>query len=82
MEFLTREQVNLLSIKDCKQQLKDISKEYDLDKPLHLIWQQVWDNLDDIVNTILYLEDRIKHLELSENLTKINLARWADKKSN
>jgi len=78
--FLTREQTDLLTAEQCEQHLKKISKTYNLDKPLTEQWQLVWPDLDEIVNTILYLEDQLKYLQQSETMTRVNLARWADKK--
>jgi hypothetical protein len=82
MEFLTREQVELLDHSECQKHLKALTKKYDLNKSLTDCWQEVWPDLDQIVDTLLYLEDHIKHLELSETMTRTMTARWADKKLN
>jgi hypothetical protein len=82
MEFFTREQVAEFDYKETVKHLKALTKEYNLDKPLTEQWQLVWSDLDQIVNTLLYLEDHIKHLELSETMTRTMTARWADKKLN
>ena len=82
MEFLTLEQVKLLDHSECQKRLKALTKQYDLDLPLTKCWQEVWPDLDQIVDTLLYLEDHIKHLELSEQMTRTMTARWADKKLN
>jgi hypothetical protein len=79
--FLTREETALLTREQCEKHYKKIAKTYNLDMPLHKCWEQVWPDLDQIVDTLLYLEDHIKHLELSEQMTQTMTARWADKKA-
>jgi hypothetical protein len=61
--FLTREQASLLTYEECQQRLKAITKQYAVDKPLMPRISEIWPILDDIVDTILYLEDRIKGYE-------------------
>ena len=78
--FLTREECQLLTAEQTQDHLKKISKTYNLDMPLSKCWEQVWPDLDQIVDTLLYLEDHVKHLELSEQMTRTMTARWADKK--
>ena len=80
MNFLTREQVYSLDHAECTDQLKLLTSTYALDKPITEIWEQVWDDLDSITNMILYLEDRISQLELSETLSKANAIRWNKEK--
>jgi len=63
MTFLTREQVEQLDYKQCQQALKQLGLEYKLDAPADEYFKEVWDILDDIVNTLLYLEDRIRLYE-------------------
>jgi len=61
--FLTKEQASLLTYEECQQRLKDITRLYAVDKPLMPRISEIWPILDDIVDTILYLEDRIKGYE-------------------
>ena len=61
--FYTLEQVEQLTYKSCQQALENIYKTYDMAKPLVLCDKTVFDNLDNITNTILYLEDRIYKYE-------------------
>jgi hypothetical protein len=61
--FLTKEQVEELNYKQCVQQMKLITKTYNLEKPLTECWTEVWPVLDELANTILYLEDRITKFE-------------------
>jgi hypothetical protein len=79
--FLTREETDLLTTEQCEQHLVKLTKKYNLDKPLHLMWNEVWPDLDEIVNTLLYLEDQLRYLQQSEIMTRVNTARWADKKA-
>lgn len=78
--FLTKEETALLTREQCEKHYKKIAKTYNLDMPLTKCWEQVWPDLDQIVDTLLYLEDHVKHLELSEQMTRTMTARWADKK--
>jgi uncharacterized protein YhaN len=80
MQFLTREQVELMSVDQCQECLDLLAQTWDLDQPLEQNWDRVWPNLDQIVDTMLYLEDRLKTLEMSQNLSKALTIRWADKK--
>ena len=74
--FLTLEQASEMSLEDCELHLKKLAKQYNLNKPLTEVWTEVWADLDDIVNTLLYCEDRISALELAERLKYANDARW------
>jgi hypothetical protein len=61
----TQEQVEELNYNQCKAALKVIAKMYNLEKSFsdkeH--FNKVWPQMDEIVNTILWLEDRIKQFE-------------------
>jgi hypothetical protein len=61
--FLTRDQVDLLNYKECRKHLKLLTTRYNLDQPLTECWQEVWPILDELCNTLLYLEDRIVRFE-------------------
>ena len=71
--ILTKEQVAELTEEECEKHLKKLAKAYALEKP---ITAELWPQVDDIANTLLWLEDRIKSLDLSEKLSKANDARW------
>lgn len=77
--FLTQEQVNEFTSEDCEAHLKKLAKTYNLNKPLTECWAEVWPILDDITNTILYLEDRMSYLVQAENAINANKARWGEK---
>lgn len=61
----TQEQVEELNYNQCKAAIKVIHKMYNLDRslsdPEH--FARVWPEIDQITNTILWLEDRIKTFE-------------------
>jgi hypothetical protein len=57
--FLTREQVAVLKLSEATQALTLLTTKYNLDDPLTA---EVWPVLDDVVNTLLYLEDHIHRL--------------------
>jgi hypothetical protein len=65
-----------MSREDCELHIKKLAKQYNLNKPIQECWTEVWADLDDIVNTLLYCEDRISALELAERLKYANDARW------
>lgn len=61
--LLTRPQVEELDYKQCQQALKDLNIAYDLDRPLKECFAEVWPILDEITNTLCFLEDRISQYE-------------------
>lgn len=61
--ILSKEQVEIMDTDACEQALVELNKRYRLDKK----WQpKDWPFLDDITNTLLYLEDRIRSIQASE----------------
>jgi hypothetical protein len=71
--FLTLEQVDTLSVEQCERALKILTKTYRLDAPLQTyMTPELWDNLDSIVDTLLYLEDRIRYIRMRDQLNSIN----------
>jgi hypothetical protein len=70
--FLTKEQVSEMTIPSAKKALALITKKYNLEKPLNECFKEVWPVLDELTNTILYLEDHIQH---SEVVARLNDAR-------
>ena len=77
--FLTAEQANELTADECDAHLKKLARKYNLNKPIMECWEEVWPIVDEITNTLLYLEDRIKYLDQLDNIAAANKARWADK---
>jgi hypothetical protein len=69
MTFPTKEAVEQMELKEINKHLKQLSKDYKLDKPLKdILTPELWDNLDDIINSLLYLEDRRAWLEQYDHL--------------
>ena len=75
--FLTAEQANELTREDCELHLKKLARKYNLNKPLTECWTEVWPILDEITNTLLYLEDRLRYLQQSEIAVQANKTRWS-----
>ena len=61
--ILTREQVALLDYEDAKRALRKIEKTGLLDKPLTKLTPDEYQMVEDLSNTILYLEDVIRDFE-------------------
>ena len=61
--FLTKLQVEELNQEECQKRLRALNREYQLDRPISDRMEAVWPVMDDIVNTLLYLEDRIKQFQ-------------------
>lgn len=74
--FLTLEQANEMSKEECQAHIKKLARKYKLEKPITEVWTEVWADCDDIVNTLLYCEDRIDSIETSERLKYANDVRW------
>lgn len=56
---LTKEQVEAMEIKEVNKSLKQLAKTYQLDKPIkEWMTPELFDQMDNIVNTLAYLEDR------------------------
>ena len=63
MNILTKPQVDLLTYRECQNQFKLLTTEYNLDLPLIQCWEEVWPILNELTDMILYLEDRIARFE-------------------
>jgi len=61
--FLTKKQVDELTYPECQTQIKLLNKTYNFNKPLKDCFDQVWPIMDPLVNTQLWLEDRIARFE-------------------
>jgi len=61
--ILNNEQVDALSYKECKTAMKLLLATYQIDTPFTKLSKEEWALTDDICNTLLYLEDRIKLFE-------------------
>jgi hypothetical protein len=72
MKLLTRTEVDELTYRECQQQLKLLTTEYNLDTPLLACWEVVWPVLNELADMILYLEDRIARYE-NLNIKSMNM---------
>jgi hypothetical protein len=62
--MLTREQVEELDYQGCLTARKQLARTYKLDRHLYeWMTPELWNDLDLIANTLLYLEDRIYQFE-------------------
>lgn len=61
--ILTKEQVDLLNYKESKTALKLLNKTYRMDTTWTELTKEEKDMCDDIGNTLLWLEDRIREFE-------------------
>ena len=63
MKLLNQSEVDVLSEQECLDQLKLLAKNYKLDQSIQeYLTPELWDQLDDIVNTLIWIEDRIQVL--------------------
>lgn len=61
--FLTKSQVEELNYQQCLDHLRALTAQYDIDRPLAEQFKEVWPVLDQICDTLLELEDRIRRFE-------------------
>jgi hypothetical protein len=62
--FLSKEQVEELDYQGCLTARKQLARTYRLDRHLYeWMTPELWNDLDLIANTLLYLEDRIYQFE-------------------
>lgn len=76
--FLTREQAEQLTVAEAERHLKKLERAYPIDKPFAKLdnFPELWAQMDDITNTILYLEDHIASQKKSDQMVALNEARW------
>ena len=75
--FYTKESASMLTTEQAEKALKDITDEYDLEMPLYKCWEKVWPILDELTETILYLEDRITAIKVGDNARAALATRWS-----
>lgn len=77
--ILTKEQVDQLDEAGCQKAMKDLEKAYNLDKSFQdYMTPELWNDMDAICDTLLYLEDRLAYIRMSENAQKANATRWGN----
>lgn len=74
--ILTREQVDALTIEECESALKRLERKFPINREITKLTPEVYDQVDAIAETLLYLEDRIKSIDLTEKLAIANAIRW------
>jgi hypothetical protein len=73
---LTKEQVDLMTSVECQKHLKLLDKSFPMDKSLGLLSPEQFDQVDGVANTLLYLEDRIRYIQASDNAINANKIRY------
>lgn len=71
--ILNKEQVDLMDLDTVQKSLKQFHKTFKVEAALT---PEVWADIDNISNTLLYLEDREGYLEMTANLVRAQNARW------
>jgi gamma-glutamylcysteine synthetase len=66
--FLTKEQVDLLTLEQAKRALKLLTKTYDMELPISKFTKEDHRTLDLVCDTYNYLTDRIKYIETCARL--------------
>jgi hypothetical protein len=73
------EAIAAYTVEQCVQALAELSLSWDFDRslldPEH--FRPVWPHVDEIANTALYLEDRIREIQTTEQARHANASRWA-----
>jgi hypothetical protein len=70
---LTQEQVEAMTADECSKHLKLLAKTYALEKTID---KEIWPFVDSITNTLLWLEDRIRYCQASDNAIQANKIRY------
>jgi hypothetical protein len=70
---LTQEQVEAMTADECSKHLKLLAKTYALEKTID---KEIWPFVDSIANTLLWLEDRIRYCQASDNAINANKIRY------
>jgi hypothetical protein len=61
--FLTKEQVEELNYQQCVDHLSALTTRHNIDAPLQDNFSEIWPVLDQICDTLLELEDRIRRFD-------------------
>ena len=79
MKLLNKEEILGLSYQQCQRQIKQLAKTYNLNEPLigNPQFEQIWEQLEDICNNLLWLEDRIAQYE-SARFTTLQMEQPAE----
>jgi hypothetical protein len=74
--ILHKEQVDAMTAEECQKHLKLLDKSFPMDKSLGLLSPELFAQVDLIANTLLYLEDRIRYCQASDNAIQANKTRY------
>jgi hypothetical protein len=74
--ILHKEQVDLMTAEQCQKHLKLLDKRFPMDKYLGLLSPEQFEQVDGVANTMLYLEDRIRYIQASDNAINANKVRY------
>ena len=74
---LTQEEISQLTQEQAQTKLDALEASGILDKPLNKLSKQHWDQMDDIANTLLWLEDHIASIKLSDQMRAARYAALA-----
>jgi hypothetical protein len=74
--ILHKEQVDEMTSEQCSKHLKLLDKSFPMDKYLGLLTPEQFAQVDDVANTLLYLEDRIRYIQASDNAINANKVRY------
>ena len=61
--IMTKEQIDTLTYTQCQKAIKQLVKDHDFEKELIKLPKEARDMVDEVTNTFLWLEDRIKLFE-------------------
>ncbi len=70
---LTQKQVEAMTADECSKHLKLLAKTYALEKTID---KEIWPHVDSISNALLWLEERIRYCQASENAINANKIRY------
>jgi hypothetical protein len=74
--ILDKLQVEAMTAEQCQKHLKLLDKSFPMDKYLGLLSPEQFAQVDDIATTLLYLEDRIRYCQASDNAINANKVRY------
>jgi hypothetical protein len=74
--ILHKEQVEAMTSEQCSAHLKLLDKSFPMDTALGLLTPEQFAQVDGIANTLLYLEDRIRYIQASDNAINANKIRY------
>jgi hypothetical protein len=77
--LLTLEQVQELTEEQAEKHLKRLEKHYHVDTPFGKLdnFLELWLQIDEITNTMLYLEDHISRQQMLERVSNAGSQRWS-----